>query len=57
MSQLQRNMFQMREQDKTQEEELIEVQIDNLPQEGVQGNDHKYYQRIQEKNGCTEWEV
>lgn len=44
----------MREQDKTQEEELIEVQIDNLPQEGVQGNDHKYYQRIQEKNGCTE---
>ena len=36
----QRNMFQMKKQDKNPEEQLSEVELGNLA-DRVQGNDHK----------------
>ena len=51
----QRNTFQTKEQDKTPEKQLNEVEIDRQSiQERVQHNDRKDDPRTWEKNGCTE---
>ena len=47
-----RNMFQMKEEDKTPEEQLSKVEIANLPKKRVQCNDRKDDTRTREKNGC-----
>ena len=51
----QRNMFQMKEQDKAPGEELSEVEIGSLLKR-VQSYNCKDDQRTQEKNGWTQWE-
>ena len=44
-------MFQTKEQDKTPEEKLSEVELNNLL-DRVLSNNHEDDLRIQEKNGC-----
>ena len=46
-------MFQKREQNKTTEEGLSEVDIGSLPKK-VQESDRKNNQRTRKKNRCTE---
>ena len=41
----------MKEQDNTPEKELNDVEISNLPDKELNGNDHKDVQRTWEKSG------
>ena len=50
----QRNMFQTKEQDKTPEKQLSEVEIGNLPEKIIQSNDSKDDPRFRKKKGGTE---
>ena len=51
----QKNTFQMKEQDKTPEEQ-VDMEIGNLPKKEFR--DHcRDNQRTQEGNGCTEGEI
>ena len=47
-----RDMFQMKEQNQTPEEELSKVEVSSLPGE-AQGSDHKGAQWAWEKDGWT----
>ena len=49
----QRNMSQMKEQDKNSEEKVSEVEISNLPDKEFRVINHKYAQGTQGKNGKT----
>ena len=47
----QRAMYQMKEQDKTPEKQLNEVEIGNHPEKRIQNNDSEDDPRPQKKNG------
>lgn len=47
-------MFQLKEQDKTSEKELKEMELRNLP-DRVQSNGHKTAHWTWESNGWTQW--
>ena len=53
---LQGNMFQVKEQDKTPEEQLNEVEIGNLLEKKNQSNNSKVDPRSWKKNGGTDQE-
>ena len=44
-------MYQMKEQDKTPEKQLNEVEIGNLPEKRIQNNDSEDDPRPRKKNG------
>ena len=46
----QRSMFQMKEQDKTAEKHLSQVEVDNLPKR-IQSNDSKSVSKSWKRNG------
>jgi len=52
----QRTMFQMKEQNKT-EEQQSDVELGNLPKKEFRDSNCKNNQRTQEKNRCTWREV
>ena len=49
-------MYQMKEQDKTQEKQLNEVEIGNLPEKRIQNNDSEDDPGPQKKNGSKDQE-
>ena len=52
----QRTTYQMKEQDKTPEKQLHEVEIGNLPENRIQKNDGEDDPGPQKKNGGKDWE-
>ena len=49
-------MYQMKEQDKTPEKQLNEVEIGNLPGKRIKNNDSEDDPGPQKKNGAKDWE-